>query len=108
LLKGYAYDTVTPFSAATIYDIKKARGSLNYLSIDNKDLMDGHVVVKLTAPCEQYSSILEGKNPRTGEWQPINVINSVRDAGNYECKSPSFSHAWEKRLENPHGLFEVL
>ena len=108
VLKGYAYNTVTPFSNATLYDIIKSRESLDHLLVGKGDLRDGYLVVKLTASCERYSAVFEAKNPRTGEWQPANVINSVEAAGKYECKVPQFCYEWEKRLENPHGLFEVV
>ena len=107
LLKGYAYNTVTPFSNATLYDVTKERGAFSYVTIETVALVGGYAVINVPVETERHNPRLEVKNPRTQKWQPLAPFIGVFAAGKYESFIPSQFREWEKRVEDAYGVIGI-
>ena len=107
LLKGYAYDTVTPFANATLYDVTKERGVFSYVEIETVALVGGYAVINVPVETERHNPRLEVKNPRTLKWQPLAPFIGVSAAGKYESFIPPQFREWEKRVEDAYGVIGI-
>jgi hypothetical protein len=105
-LKGYAFDVTTPFTNATLYDVKHARGSLESISVS---VVAGYAVINVTAECELHNPQVFDKNTRLDdEPQRINGFRGVGVAGKYECLIPPEWRASELFVNNAYGVIEAV
>ena len=85
LLKGYAYDTVTPFERITLHDVLLTRGTCPAVAVTQSG---GYVVITTTADTELHTPRLLAVNPRTGVLVRIESFRGVSSAGTYDAKVP--------------------
>ena len=86
LLKGYAYDTVTPFERATLHDVLLTRGTCPTVPVTQSG---GYVVITTTAETELHNPRLLALNPRTSALVRIESFRGVSSAGAYDARVPS-------------------
>ena len=85
LLKGYAYNTVTPFERVTLHEVLLARDACPTVAVTQSD---GYVVITTTAETELHNPRLLATNPRTGALVRIESFRGVSTAGTYDAKVP--------------------
>jgi hypothetical protein len=85
LLKGYAYDTVTPFERITLHDVLLTRGTCPTVAVTQSG---GYVVITTTAETELHNPRLLATNPRTGAVVRIESFRGVSTVGTYDAKVP--------------------
>jgi len=103
LLKGYAYDTVTPFERITLHDVLLTRDNCPTVAVTQSG---GYVVITTTADTEIHNPRLLALNPRTGKTQPVNNFRSVMLAGKYDARVPVEFNGAVLTVENPYGCIE--
>ena len=103
LLKGYAYETVTPFERITLHDVLLTRGACPTVAVTQSG---GYVVITTTADTEPHNPRLLALNPRTGKTQPVNNFRSVMLAGKYEARVPVEFNGAVLTVENPYVCIE--
>ena len=103
VLKGYAYNTVTPFERITLHDVLLTRGTCPTIAVTQSG---GYVVITTTADTEPHNPRLLALNPRTGKTQPVNNFRSVMLAGKYEARVPVEFNGAVLTVENPYVCIE--
>jgi len=103
VLKGYAYDTVTPFERITLHDVLLTRGTCPTVAVTQSG---GYVVITTTADTEMHNPRLLALNPRTGKTQPVNNFRSVMLAGKYDARVPVEFNGAVLTVENPYVCIE--
>ena len=86
VLKGYAYDTVTPFERITLHDVLLTRGACPTVAVTQSG---GYVVITTTDDTEMHNPRLLAMNPRTGSLVRIESFRGVSSAGAYDARVPS-------------------
>jgi hypothetical protein len=85
VLKGYAYNTVTPFSRITLHDVLLTRGTCPTVAVTQSG---GYAVITVNADVEPHNPRLLAQNPRTGALVRIESFRGVSSAGTYDAKVP--------------------
>jgi hypothetical protein len=101
VLKGYAYNTVTPFERLTLHSVLVNRGVCPTLAVTQSG---GYVVVTTTADTETHNPRLLALNPRTGELVRVGVFHEMAAAGTYDVKVPSEWRTSDLFVENVYGV----
>jgi len=103
VLKGYAYDTSTPFVNATLYDLLKARSKCPKSTVV---VQGAYAVINVTANCEAHNPQLHALNPRTGKSQRINGFQGVGLAGLYDALIPPEWRNSALSVDDAYGVVE--
>ena len=101
LLKGYAYNTVTPFERINLHSVMVTRGACPTVAVTQSG---GYVVITTTAETELHNPRLLALNPRTGELVRIESFNSVAAAGTYDTRVPSEWRNDELFVDDVYGV----
>ena len=101
LLKGYAYNTVTPFERVTLHDVLITRGVCPTVAVTQSG---GHVVITTTADTELHNPRLLALNPRTGEIVRIESFRGVSSAGTYDARVPSEWRNADMFVDDAYGV----
>jgi len=101
LLKGYAYDTVTPFERATLHDVLLTRGTCPTVAVTQSG---GYVVITTTAETETHSPRLLALNPRTNGIVQIDNFRGVSSAGAYDARVPSEWRTADLFVDDAYGV----
>ena len=101
LLKGYAYDTVTPFERITLHDVLITRGTCPTVAVTQSG---GYVVITTTADTEPHNPRLLALNPRTGALVRIESFRGVSSAGNYDARVPSEWRNADLFVDDAYGV----
>jgi len=101
LLKGYAYDTVTPFSRITLHDVLLTRGKCPTVAVTQSG---GYVVITTTSESDMHNPRLLAMNPRTGALVRIESFRGVSSAGNYDARVPSEWRNADLFVDNVYGV----
>ena len=101
LLKGYAYNTVTPFARITLHDVLLTRGTCPTVAVTQSG---GYVVITTTADTESHNPRLLALNPRTGALVRIESFRGVSSAGNYDARVPSEWRNADLFVDNVYGV----
>jgi len=104
LLKGYAYNTVTPFERVTLHNILVTRGNCPTVAVTQ---LGGYVVITTTAETEVHSPGLLALNPRTGERVQIDSFRGVFSIGTYDARVPSEWRTSDLFVEDAYGVIEA-
>jgi len=86
VLKGYAYNTVTPFARITLHDVLLTRGTCPTIAVTQSG---GYAVITVTVDTEEHHPRLLVLNPRTGAIVRIESFHNVSSAGTYDARVPS-------------------
>jgi len=105
LLKGYAYDTVTPFERITLHDVLLTRGTCPTVAVTQSG---GYVVITTIAETETHSPRLLALNPRTGALVRIESFRGVSSAGTYDAKEPPEWRTAELFVDNAYGVIKAV
>jgi hypothetical protein len=105
VLKGYAYDTVTPFARINLHSVMVTRGVCPTIAVTQSG---GYVVITTTAETEMQSPRLLALNPRTGALVRIESFNGVASAGKYDARVPSEWRNAALFVDDAYGSVEVL
>ena len=100
VLKGYAYNTVTPFERITLHDVLLTRGACPTLAVTQSG---GYVVITTTADTEIHNPRLLAMNPRTGALVRIESFRGVSTAGTYDAKVPPEWRGASLFVDNAYG-----
>jgi len=100
LLKGYAYDTVTPFERITLHNVLLTRGTCPTVAVTQSG---GYVVITTTADTEIHNPRLLAMNPRTGALVRIESFRGVSTAGTYDAKVPPEWRGASLFVDNAYG-----
>jgi len=101
LLKGYAYDTVTPFERVTLHEVLLARDACPTIAVTQSD---GYVVITTTADTESHNPRLLAMNPRTGALVRIESFRGVSTAGTYDAKVPPEWRTADLFVDDAYGV----
>ena len=101
LLKGYAYDTVTPFDRITLHDVLLTRGKCPTVAVTQSG---GYAVITTTADTELNNPRLLAMNPRTGALVRIESFRGVASAGTYDARIPSEWRNADLFVDNAYGV----
>jgi hypothetical protein len=101
LLKGYAYDTVTPFERITLHDVLITRGTCPTIAVTQSG---GYVVITTTADTEIHNPRLLALNPRTGALVRIESFRGVSSLGTYDAKVPTEWRTADLFVDNAYGV----
>ena len=104
LLKGYAYDTVTPFERINLHSVMVTRGVCPTIAVTQSG---GYVVITTTADTELHNPRLLAVNPRTGELMRIESFSGVAAAGAYDTRVPSEWRNAELFVDDVYGVIEA-
>jgi len=104
LLKGYAYDTVTPFERITLHDVLLTRGACPTVAVTQSG---GYVVITTTADTEIHNPRLLAMNPRTGALVRIESFRGVSTAGTYDAKVPPEWRNAGLFVDDAYGVIEA-
>jgi len=104
VLKGYAYDTVTPFERITLHDVLLTRGTCPTVAVTQSG---GYVVIITTADTEMHNPRLLAMNPRTGALVRIESFRGVYSAGIYDARVPPEWGGAELFVDNAYGAIEA-
>ena len=105
LLKGYAYDTVTPFERITLHDVLLTRGNCSTVAVIQSG---GYVVITTTADTEPHNSRLLALNPRTGALVRIESFRGVSSAGTYDARVPSEWRNADLFVDDAYGAIGAI
>jgi len=101
VLKGYAYDTVTPFARITLHDVLLTRGTCPTVAVTQSG---GYVVITTTADTEFHNPRLLALNPRTGALVRIESFRGVSSAGAYDARVPSEWRTADLFVDDAYGV----
>jgi len=101
LLKGYAYNTVTPFSRITLHDVLLTRGTCPTVAVTQSG---GYVVITTASDSELHNPRLFALNPRTGALVRIESFRGVSAASTYDAKVPSEWRTADLFVDNAYGV----
>ena len=101
LLKGYAYDTVTPFERITLHDVLLTRGACPTVAVTQSG---GYAVITTTADTELHNPRLLAMNPRTGALVRIESFRGVFSAGTYDARVPSEWRNADLFVDDAYGV----
>ena len=101
LLKGYAYNTVTPFERITLHDVLITRGTCPTVAVTQSG---GYVVITTTAETETHSPRLLALNPRTNGIVQIDNFRGVSSAGAYDARVPSEWRTADLFVDDAYGV----
>ena len=104
LLKGYAYNTVTPFSRITLHDVLLTRGTCPTVAVTQSG---GYAVITTSAETETHNPRLLALNPRTGEIVRIESFRGVSAAGIYDAKVPAEWRNADVFVDDAYGVVGV-
>ena len=104
VLKGYAYNTVTPFSRITLHDVLLTRGTCPTVAVTQSG---GYVVITTTADTELHNPRLLAVNPRTGALVRIESFRGVSSAGAYDARVPSEWRTADLFVDDAYGVIEA-
>ena len=102
VLKGYAYDTVTPFERITLHDVLLTRGTCPTVAVTQSG---GYVVITTTDDTELHNPRLLAMNPRTGSLVRIESFRGVSSAGTYDARVPSEWRTADLFVDDAYGVF---
>ena len=105
LLKGYAYDTVTPFARINLHSVMVTRGVCPTVAVTQSG---GYVVITTTEDTEMQSPRLLALNERTEKLVQIDSFHAVSTAGIYEARVPSEWRNATLFVDDAYGSVEVL
>jgi hypothetical protein len=101
VLKGYAYDTVTPFERVTLHDVLLTRGTCPTVAVTQSG---GYVVITTTDDTEMHNPRLLALNPRTSAMVRIESFRGVSSAGAYDARVPSEWRSAELFADDAYGV----
>ena len=101
LLKGYAYNTVTPFERVTLHEVLLARDACPTIAVTQSD---GYVVITTTADTETHNPVIWAINPRTNKPEKANQFFNVGAAGVYDRFIPIAMRSWLLSVDNAYGV----
>jgi hypothetical protein len=101
VLKGYAYDIVTPFERVTLHDVLLTRGVCPTIAVTQSG---GYVVITTTDDTELHNPRLLALNPRTGSLVRIESFRGVSSAGTYDARVPSEWRNAVLSVEDAYGV----
>ena len=101
VLKGYAYDTVTPFERITLHDVLLTRGACPTVAVTQSG---GYAVIITTADTEMHNPRLLAMNPRTGSLVRIESFRGVSSAGAYDSRVPSEWRTADLFVDDAYGV----
>jgi len=104
LLKGYAYNTVTPFERVTLHDVLLSRGTCPTVAVTQSG---GYVVITTTDDTEIHNPRLLALNPRTGALVRIESFRGVSAAGTYDAKVPPEWRNADLFVDDAYGVIGV-
>ncbi|MFC6441042.1 hypothetical protein [Bowmanella sp. JS7-9] len=90
--------TSYPLANSTLVQVMHARNRMTY---STPTISGRFAVIEQNATTDSYDPILWGYNPRTLQWQSINVFRNVDAIGMYEAIIPSECSGWSLRVDNP-------
>ena len=100
LLKGYAYNTVTPFERVTLHDVLLSRGTCPTVAVTQSG---GYVVITTTANTETHNPRLLAMNTRTGALVRIESFRGVSSADTYDARVASEWRNAELFVDDVYG-----
>jgi len=100
VLKGYAYDTVTPFSRINLHSVMVTRGVCPTIAVTQSG---GYVVITTTAETDRHDPRLLALNPRTGKLLRIDVFHGVSSLGTYDARVPSEWRSADLFVDDVYG-----
>jgi hypothetical protein len=101
VLKGYAYDTVTPFERITLHDVLLTRGTCPTVAVTQSG---GYVVITTTDDTELHNPRLLALNPRTSAMVRIESFRGVSSAGAYDARVPSEWRTADLFVDDAYGV----
>ena len=101
VLKGYAYDTVTPFERITLHDVLLTRGTCPTVAVTNTN---GYAIITVTSDIETHNPIMWAMNPRTNKPEKANQFFSVGKAGLYDRLIPVSMREWALSIDDAYGV----
>jgi len=101
VLKGYAYDTVTPFERVTLHDALLTRGTCPTVAVTQSG---GYAVIITTADTEMHNPRLLAMNPRTGSLVRIESFRGVSSTGTYDARVPSEWRTADLFVDDAYGV----
>jgi len=101
VLKGYAYDTVTPFERITLHDVLITRGTCPTVAVTQSG---GYVVITTTANTDRHNPRLLALNPRTGALVRIESFRGVSYAGAYDARVPPEWRGADLFVDDAYGV----
>ena len=101
VLKGYAYDTVTPFERVTLHDALLTRGTCPTVAVTQSG---GYAVIITTADTEMHNPRLLALNPRTGSLVRIESFRGVSSTGTYDARVPSEWRTADLFVDDAYGV----
>jgi hypothetical protein len=105
VLKGYAYNTVTPFERITLHDVLLTRGTCPTVAVTQSG---GYAVITVNADVEPHNPQVYAINPRTGLSERINGFRNVRKSGLYDCVIPSEWRNSALSVDDAYGVIEAV
>ena len=105
LLKGYAYDTVTPFERITLHDVLLARNNCPTIAVTTSG---GYAVITVNVDVEAHNPQVYATNPRTNKQERINGFRNVSKAGLYDCVIPSEWRNSALSVDDAYGVIEAV
>jgi len=101
VLKGYAYDIVTPFERITLHDVLLTRGACPTVAVTQSG---GYVVITTTDDTEMHNPRLLAMNPRTGSLVRIESFRGVSSTGTYDARVPSEWRTADLFVDDAYGV----
>ena len=102
LLKGYAYDTVTPFARINLHSVMVTRGVCPTVAVTQSG---GYAVITTTADTEMHNPRLLALNPRTGNYDRVASFMRVSSAGKYDLQVPREWREDSLFVDDAYGVF---
>jgi hypothetical protein len=82
-LTEYGREASSPFANATLYDVKRERGTLSEVVVN---AVGGFAVINVTTVVERHNPIIEAVNSRTGKRERVAAFSNVSTAGKYDAR----------------------
>jgi len=101
VLKGYAYNTVTPFERITLHDVLLTRGKCPTVAVTQSG---GYVVITTTSESDMHNPRLLALNPRTGALVRIESFRGVSSLGTYDAKVPTEWRTADLFADDAYGV----
>ena len=105
LLKGYAYNTVTPFEGITLHVLMMTRKNCPVVEVVQSG---GYALINNTADTELHSPRLLAENSRTGKLVQIDYFREVGLAGAYDARVASEWRTSRLFSDNAYGVIEAM
>lgn len=100
-IDAQASESITPFAAVTLYQVKVIRESCPLVEIAESS---GYAVINVSVDVEMHNPRLIAYSPRTDKLRVLNHFQRVGKAGKYEAQVPSGWRSVPLYIDDAYGV----